>query len=70
MNSNDFNSTTWLTLVVELEARLALLRSQNDATLNEIETAKLRGRLAELKRIIALPHERERREMSSDDGTY
>ena len=46
---------TWAKIEAELNRRLTTLRSNNDAmTLTEAETQHLRGRIAELKSIIAL----------------
>lgn len=43
------NTPLWLRLKGEWEARLEKLRAENDADLSEIASAKLRGRIAELK---------------------
>ena len=44
----------WMALSRHLEERIAQLRMQNDGDKDERETAKLRGRIAELKGILAL----------------
>ena len=50
----DFSSPTWTRLKEHCQARLLALRTQNDKTLSADETAKVRGRIAEVKRILAL----------------
>ena len=51
----DKHSPLWLRFKEEfLVPRLAELRMRNDGELDENETAKLRGRIAELKAILAL----------------
>lgn len=44
----------WPKLRTHLQARLDLHRRRNDDDLDPIQTADTRGRIAELKRIIAL----------------
>lgn len=51
---SDFLSPTWMRLKEHCQARLAALRMQNDKTISAEETTKLRGRIAEVKRILAL----------------
>lgn len=52
MQSPDFNSPTWAFLKQHYEARLKKLREENDALkLSEVDTAILRGRIAELKEL-------------------
>lgn len=50
----DRTSPTWLRVKEQLEERLAELRAQNDKTATEAQTEKLRGRIAEVKDLIAL----------------
>ena len=45
----------WQEIEAWAKDKLASARNQNDGDLNEIETAKLRGRIALLKEIVALP---------------
>ena len=47
-------SALWLKLKAHVEKRIASLRARNDNDKNAEETAKLRGRIAELKLIAAL----------------
>lgn len=46
-------SGAWRQLKAHIEARLDVYRRRNDSGLNEIETAKLRGRIAELKLLLS-----------------
>ena len=48
------NSATWAAIRKHLDSRLDVLRRQNDNALDSIETATLRGRIQEVKRLIAL----------------
>ena len=57
LSTNDRHSPLWLKLKRELEARLATLRAQNDGDKDERSTAMLRGRIAELKILLALGNE-------------
>lgn len=47
-------SALWMRLRAEMERRLAEKRAKNDAELNEIMTAHLRGQIACLKALIDL----------------
>lgn len=50
----DLLSPTWRAIRERAELRLDELRRKNDAELDEMQTAKLRGRIAELKELLAL----------------
>ena len=50
----DFTSDTWKALVIRYESRLEDLRRKNDGDLNEIQTAKIRGRINEIREFLAL----------------
>lgn len=50
-------SSTWNALKKHLEQRLEVLRAQNDGDLNPEKTAKTRGQIAEVKRILSLDKE-------------
>jgi hypothetical protein len=54
LGADDLESPTWHRLSEYLEKRLARLREQNDGDQSEADTAKLRGRIAELKLILSL----------------
>lgn len=50
----DTNSDTWRAIRLHVDARLARLRQQNEGDLDPEKTAKLRGRIAELKELLTL----------------
>ena len=54
LSLQDRNSATWAVLKRHLEARLDTLRRMNDNPSGEMETATLRGRIAEIKRLLAM----------------
>lgn len=54
LSREEKNSRLWMRLMSHFEERLALLRSQNDGDRSEMETAKIRGSIAEIKQFIAL----------------
>lgn len=54
LNEHDRGSATWGKLQKHFNERLDTLRKQNDGNLSPEGTAKLRGRIAELKRVIDL----------------
>lgn len=51
---SDFKSPTWIKLKKQLQADLDVLRLQNDQPQPEEQTSRLRGRIAELNKILAL----------------
>lgn len=50
----DKHSAVWLRHAKQLEARLEMLRTQNDAFLTQDETNVLRGRISEIKLMLGL----------------
>ena len=54
LSKNDKLSALWAKITVHLEDRLAELRAQNDGDLTEAQTAKHRGRIAEVKSLLDL----------------
>ena len=50
----DRDSAAWLKVMKYLEGRLATLRSENDADLTPEKTAKLRGKIAEVKLLMKM----------------
>jgi hypothetical protein len=50
----DLASETWKAIAARATARLADLRARNDGALDEVKTAHLRGRISELKELLAL----------------
>jgi hypothetical protein len=49
----EIDSPLWSKLRVELELRLETLRKENDGSHSHDETQKLRGRIAEVKTVLA-----------------
>lgn len=54
LNELDIESPTWKKIEKALRERLAGLREANDNTMHETDTAKLRGRISEVKNLLAL----------------
>ena len=55
LSTEDFRSQTWRRIADIFEERLNELRKQNDAHLDQVKTSEIRGRISELKKILALP---------------
>ena len=55
MHKGDFQTTAWHRFEEHLNAELQKLRAKNDGDLSTEETAKLRGRIAQIKQILAMP---------------
>ena len=47
------DTSLWQKIVTELESRLEVLREQNETDKSHDETMKIRGRIAEVKAIMA-----------------
>lgn len=58
LDERDLQSALWLRLRAHLSERMEVYRRQNDGALTPEETTRLRGRIAQLKEILAL-HEPE-----------
>jgi hypothetical protein len=56
LTRSDFDTRTWARLRLLLAARLQLLREENDSGDDET-TARRRGRIAEIKELLALEDE-------------
>lgn len=54
LNRNDLQSAVWIKVKKHLQARIEELRMQNDFQQPEVQTAATRGRIDELKGILAL----------------
>ena len=54
LQEHELTGSTWLRIKEHLEERLALLRAKNDASKSIEETEKLRGRIDEVKFMLAL----------------
>lgn len=59
LTPNDRASALWLKLRAHMADRLETLRAMNDGELEPIATAKLRGRIAEVKNLLALDEDDE-----------
>jgi hypothetical protein len=59
LDKHEVMSAVWLKLEAHLTKRLAELRTNNDGDLSPEQTAKLRGRVAAIKEILALAEQRE-----------
>jgi ribosomal protein L30/L7E len=57
LSDGERNHPLWLRIEADLKRHLEALRLRNDRVLLEAETAELRGRIAEVKRLINLGRE-------------
>lgn len=57
LDINDRQSPTWRKIREHFEERLQDHRIKNDGNLTEVETARLRGRIAEAEYIISIDEE-------------
>lgn len=53
LNKEERLSSAWLKIKSRLEDRLSGLRMQNDGDRNVTDTANIRGRISEIKRMLA-----------------
>lgn len=68
INQIEQQSSVWKKILSHLETRLQDLREQNDNDLTEIETQKVRGSIAEVKRILELREDKTVYELPQSDG--
>lgn len=69
LDKNDTAQPLWAKLRTHYEAKLAQLRAQNDDPGKDpIKTAALRGRIAEVKALLALASPAPATEADADDG--
>lgn len=54
LSKNERHSAVWVKIAEHFQKRLSESRQENDGRLDEIETARLRGRIAAFKEILAL----------------
>jgi hypothetical protein len=54
LTQQDINGQVWKKIQDHLNARLLTMRAKNDGNLTADETAKVRGRIAEIKNMIEL----------------
>jgi hypothetical protein len=59
LTEHDRQGDPWLKIKKHFESRLAVLRQKNDKPATEAQTAVLRGRIAEVKAILALGEEQQ-----------
>ncbi len=71
MKRADFNTDVWARLEEHLAGRLEVLRTQLEGELDEKGTAAVRGRIREIKEMLALPKKAApvRVSVPSEDGT-
>lgn len=69
LSQYEAQSALWLKLKKLMLERLDTLRQQNDGVLGVEETARLRGRIAELKSLLALEEEQPATEQASSGLT-
>lgn len=50
----DFHSATWQKMKKHLQSQLESYRKENDGNLDNDKTQRVRGRIAEVKRLLAL----------------
>ena len=58
LTHDDFKTPTWQRINTLLNGRIDELRRQNDADLDEQQTAAVRGGIKELKRLLGLAEQR------------
>jgi hypothetical protein len=54
---SDKQSSTWIKLAKHIDEEVAILREKNDNDLDPIATARIRGRILALKKILSLAAE-------------
>ncbi|HYN54395.1 MAG TPA: hypothetical protein VES38_06795 [Methylotenera sp.] len=54
LNSAEAQTALWIKIKAHLESRLDLCRLQNDGDSDAVHTAKMRGRILEIKSFLAL----------------
>ena len=58
LSAAELSSHTWAILADYVEKQITLLREQNDAPLDEIKTAELRGEIRGLKKLLSAGKEK------------
>lgn len=69
LQPHETRSALWLRLEAHLRAQLAALRAKNDGDFSHEETQRLRGRIAQLKEILALSETEPVQVGETDDAT-
>lgn len=54
LNAAEKQTALWVKIKAHLESRLEICRKQNDGDADAVQTAKMRGRILELKSFLAL----------------
>ncbi|PPD48369.1 MAG: hypothetical protein CTY14_02080 [Methylotenera sp.] len=54
LNAAEKQTALWIKIKAHLEARLETCRKQNDGDADAVQTAKMRGRILEIKSFLAL----------------
>ena len=67
LTREDLRSLTWERLVEDIKARVTELRVENDSSSDHDTTTKRRGRIAELKGLLALANQARHSDASSPD---
>jgi len=65
--ANELGSTAWAKLHSYIDSRISALRIKNDAELDELATARLRGQIVALKNLLALGNP-DQAMVADDDG--
>lgn len=53
LTTNELQSSAWIKMKAYLNTRVDDLRKKNDGDFNEIDTSRMRGRIAEIKNLLA-----------------
>lgn len=65
----DRASAAWQRLRAHYAERLSVLRSMNDGDIDEVATARLRGRIAEIKNLLALDDDEDPAQLADGTGS-
>ena len=69
LEPHETRSALWLKLQAHLTAQLVTLRQKSDGALSHEDTTRLRGRIAQLKEILALSQTEPVQVVATDDAT-
>ena len=70
LDHSEKHGALWVKLKAHLNDRLVTLRLRNDGNLSEVETARTRGRIAEIKMLLALEDGPEHRPDAPDGASF
>lgn len=68
LHKHEIHSALWLRLEAHLSEQLDVLRRKNDGLLSHEDTQRLRGRIAQIKEILALSEAEPAQEGATDDA--